>query len=42
MIGVELAGLHNDLRLSDGDGAGIPAFYTRTRVGTLVAEGKPL
>ncbi|WP_423183210.1 CoA transferase subunit A [Arthrobacter sp. NyZ413] len=23
-------------------GAGIPAFYTRTGVGTLVAEGKPL
>ena len=25
-----------------GGGAGIPAFYTKTGVGTLVAEGKPL
>jgi 3-oxoacid CoA-transferase subunit A len=25
-----------------GQGAGIPAFYTRTGVGTVVAQGKPV
>ena len=27
---------------SGGGGGGIPAFYTRTGVGTVVAEGKPV